>query len=124
MATSAKDSEEQPVRTDAPESESPRQSSIIPVNNRDEENVTEKEDVVQEPESKEAIWEAEKAGEGYYVPIYIWCASIVFPLCAGCFGPMASAFGICALAETWRVENVTKAADGMRVGTDIEDPEW
>jgi potassium channel subfamily K len=74
--------------------------------------------------SPRSVWEAEKAGEGYLIAEHIWFASVVFPLFAGAFGPMASAFGICALAESWRVADVTKASDGMLVGSAVKDPRW
>jgi len=124
MAPSAKTSEEQPIRSDGPEPQSSRQDTAMPSNDEDEENNIANVDTEEDLENYKGIWEAEKAGEGYYVPIYIWCASVIFPLCAGSFGPMASAFGICALAESWRVDNVNKAGNNMLVGTDIEDPKW
>jgi potassium channel subfamily K len=37
---------------------------------------------------------------------------------------MSSAFGVIAVAESWRAENITKAANGILVGTDVEDPKW
>jgi potassium channel subfamily K, other eukaryote len=49
---------------------------------------------------------------------------VLFPLCAGCFGPMASAFGVSALSESWKVQNLTKASDNMLVGTDLTIPKW
>ena len=72
----------------------------------------------------ENIWRAEKCGEGYFMRLSIWCASTIFSLCAGCFGPMVTAFGICAVAESWRIANVTQVPDKMFVGTDIKDPRW
>jgi len=124
MATSAKNSEEQPMQIEASERQSPGPDSTVPAQNEDEEESIASEAADEELENDQDIWEAEKAGEGYFVPIYIWCASIIFPLCAGSFGPMASAFGVCALAGSWRVDNVTKAADNMLVGTEIKDPKW
>ncbi|KAF2757595.1 voltage-gated potassium channel [Pseudovirgaria hyperparasitica] len=51
-----------------------------------------------------------------------WFASTACPLIAGTFGPMASAFSICALVEKWRVyipEGQTEAS-----GQAVEDPHW
>lgn len=51
-----------------------------------------------------------------------WFASTASPLIAGTFGPMASAFNICALVEKWR-EHIP---DGKTedTGTSIQDPTW
>jgi hypothetical protein len=38
----------------------------------------------------------------YLAPSRWWFASTAFPLIAGTFGPMASAFSICALSQPWR----------------------
>jgi potassium channel subfamily K len=125
MAASAKNSEEQDIQIEASESQSPDPDSTVPAQNEDEEKSIANEAADEEElKNDQDIWEAEKAGDGYFVPIYIWCASIIFPLCAGSFGPMASAFGVCALAGSWRVDNVTKATDNMLVGTEIKDPKW
>jgi potassium channel subfamily K len=125
MATSAKNSEEQAIQIEASKSQSPGPDSTVPAQNDDEEKSIANEAADEEQsENDQDIWEAEKAGEGYFVPIYIWCASIIFPLCAGSFGPMASAFGVCALAGSWRIDDVTKATDNMLVGAEIKDPKW
>ncbi|KAJ5297008.1 uncharacterized protein N7443_007901 [Penicillium atrosanguineum] len=44
-----------------------------------------------------------------------WLASTAYPLAAGTFGPMASAFNICSLGQTWRM---------TPSGEDITDPKW
>ena len=74
--------------------------------------------------SSRSIWEAEKAGEGYLIAEHIWFASVVFPLVAGAFGPMTSAFNICALTQSWRVVDLTKESDDMLVGRSVKNPEW
>jgi hypothetical protein len=51
-----------------------------------------------------------------------WFASTAFPLIAGTFGPMASAFSICALAVHWRVEIPPGAAE--QNGIELPDPKW
>jgi potassium channel subfamily K len=104
--------------------QNPRLDSTETTKNDDEENNTAIEDVDEDLGIDTDVWKAEKAGEGYFVPALIWCASVIFPLCAGSFGPMSSAFGICAVAESWRVENVTKAADNMLVGAAVPEPKW
>jgi potassium channel subfamily K len=120
MAAGAKNSDEQPIRSNSREQPSPSPTANDEAEERDAANK-----VVGDLEKNEVdVWEAEKAGEGYFVPIRIWCASVIFPISAGSFGPMASAFGICALAESGRVENLTKAANNMMVGTDIGEPKW
>ena len=52
----------------------------------------------------------------------IWYAGTVFPLSAACFGPMASAFNICALAEEWRVLIPPAGTEAQE--TAIADPSW
>lgn len=51
-----------------------------------------------------------------------WFASTACPLLAGTFGPMASAFSICALVETWRVYIPPDGTEEH--GERIEDPKW
>lgn len=48
--------------------------------------------------------------------------SSLFPLVAGTFGPMASAFNICALAIDWRV--IVDPTSQESEGTKIRDPRW
>lgn len=47
-----------------------------------------------------------------------WLASTAYPLIAGTFGPMASAFNICSLAQPWRMNLITGGS------LDIPDPKW
>ena len=51
-----------------------------------------------------------------------WFASTAFPLVAGTFGPMASAFNLCALVENWRVSIPDGGTEGH--ATDVPDPRW
>ncbi|KAF2090437.1 voltage-gated potassium channel [Saccharata proteae CBS 121410] len=44
------------------------------------------------------------------------------PLIAGTFGPMANAFSICALVETWRV--YIPPGSNETIGQRVEDPSW
>ena len=46
----------------------------------------------------------------------------MLPLMAGTFGPMASAFSICALVESWRV--VIPPGKTENTGEGIRDPSW
>ncbi|KAK2798956.1 Potassium channel [Onygenales sp. PD_10] len=51
-----------------------------------------------------------------------WFASTAFPLLAGTFGPTASAFSICSLAQEWRAEIPPgKSQDDAYF---VEDPKW
>ncbi|KAK5131243.1 hypothetical protein LTR08_001212 [Meristemomyces frigidus] len=58
----------------------------------------------------------------YNAPIRWYFIATLFPLVAGCFGPMASMFNICAVAITWRiiVDPSSKTGEGQH----IPDPEW
>ncbi|KAJ6124283.1 hypothetical protein N7471_011600 [Penicillium samsonianum] len=47
-----------------------------------------------------------------------WLASTAYPLVAGTFGPMASAFNICSLSQPWRMDLTSSG------GTDVPDPKW
>ncbi|KAJ5114833.1 hypothetical protein NUU61_000592 [Penicillium alfredii] len=47
-----------------------------------------------------------------------WLASTAYPLTAGTFGPMASAFNICSLVQSWRIEIRNDVAQ------DVSDPNW
>ncbi|KAJ5220148.1 hypothetical protein N7468_009352 [Penicillium chermesinum] len=48
-----------------------------------------------------------------------WLASTAYPLTAGTFGPMASAFNVCCLAQTWRMK-----PDSSGGYLNIPDPKW
>ncbi|KAJ5153154.1 uncharacterized protein N7482_009632 [Penicillium canariense] len=48
-----------------------------------------------------------------------WLASTAYPLAAGTFGPMASAFNICSLSQKWRMEILPGGGE-----RDIADPTW
>jgi len=73
--------------------------------------------------NKDDEWNAEAEEEELLLdPSRWWFASTASPLIAGTFGPMASAFNICAIGENWR-EYV--APGGMQnTGTPIQDPGW
>ncbi|KAJ5798009.1 uncharacterized protein N7503_007305 [Penicillium pulvis] len=53
------------------------------------------------------------------LPAQWWLASTVYPLAAGTFGPMASAFNVCCLAQTWRM-----VPDDQNGYLNIADPKW
>ncbi|KAI9706221.1 MAG: hypothetical protein M1812_008244 [Candelaria pacifica] len=61
--------------------------------------------------------------EDYLDPSRWWILSTAAPLIAGTFGPMASAFNICALAQNWRVE-IPPDGGTEEHGYDIKDPKW
>jgi potassium channel subfamily K len=50
-----------------------------------------------------------------------WFAATGFPLIAGTFGPMASAFSILALVANWREK---LGGDDSHTGAGIPDPRW
>lgn len=58
----------------------------------------------------------------YNSPIHWWFVSTLFPLIAGTFGPMASAFNIMALAVEWRTKISPTSTESE--GTHIPDPTW
>jgi potassium channel subfamily K len=58
----------------------------------------------------------------FYEPAHIWYATTVFPLSAACFGPMASAFNVCALVEDWRVFIPAGGTEAQEIA--ISDPAW
>ncbi|KAI9736507.1 MAG: Potassium channel [Claussenomyces sp. TS43310] len=72
--------------------------------NRDEEQVIEDEE------------------QAFLNPSRWWFASTAFPLIAGTFGPMASAFSVCALVVHWRM--AIPAGGSEANGIYIEDPGW
>ncbi|KAI5209319.1 hypothetical protein AUEXF2481DRAFT_3538 [Aureobasidium subglaciale EXF-2481] len=58
----------------------------------------------------------------YTNPNRYWFESTACPLIAGTFGPMASAFSICALSSSWRV--YIPPGGTVNNGTTIDDPKW
>ncbi|KAK5561851.1 hypothetical protein LTR46_000656 [Exophiala xenobiotica] len=62
----------------------------------------------------------EDAVTDYNAPISWWILSTLFPLIAGTFGPLASAFNICALAISWRTTVDSNSTESE--GTHIQDP--
>ncbi|KAI9875241.1 MAG: Potassium channel [Pleopsidium flavum] len=66
--------------------------------------------------------EEEEIEQAYLAPSRWWFASTGFPLIAGTFGPMASAFSICALVESWRVSIPPGGTEAH--GDAIPDPKW
>jgi potassium channel subfamily K len=63
-----------------------------------------------------------EAEEDFLAPARWWFATTLFPLVAGTFGPVASAFSICAIAQEWRV--VPSAASKEQEGHQLRDPPW
>ena len=64
----------------------------------------------------------EEEENSFLLPARWWYASTAFPLTAGTFGPMATAFNICALVENWRVSIPEGGTEEH--GIDIPDPKW
>ncbi|KAF2772410.1 voltage-gated potassium channel [Teratosphaeria nubilosa] len=72
---------------------------------------------------------ADFAGKGeedivqdYNAPTRWWMVTTLFPLVAGTFGPMASAFNIMAIAIDWRL--IVDPSNSESEGTKISDPKW
>ncbi|SLM35701.1 Two pore domain potassium channel domain [Lasallia pustulata] len=64
----------------------------------------------------------EEAEEDYLAPSRWWFSSTLFPLIAGTFGPLATAFNICALVMDWRV--IVDSSSAEAEGADVRDPKW
>jgi potassium channel subfamily K len=64
----------------------------------------------------------EEAEQDHLAPSEWWFSSTMFPLIAGTFGPVASAFNICALVMDWRVIVSSSSTEGT--GVDVRDPDW
>lgn len=73
----------------------------------------------QHVDEKEEALEEEQA---FLAPSRWWFASTAFPLIAGTFGPMASAFSICALVVHWRM--IITPGNTEEQGIYIDDPKW
>ncbi|KAE9982803.1 hypothetical protein BLS_005385 [Venturia inaequalis] len=71
-------------------------------------------------EKQEELEEEEE--EDYLDPSRWWFASTACPLIAGTFGPMANAFSICALVESWRISIPPGGSEA--IGESITDPKW
>ena len=69
-----------------------------------------------------ALEDEEDAILDYNSPILWWFVSTLFPLTAGTFGPMASAFNIMAIAIDWRTTVSPSSTESE--GTHIADPTW
>ncbi|KAH0558992.1 hypothetical protein GP486_004391 [Trichoglossum hirsutum] len=84
-----------------------------------DEPITENEKVIERTFGDGKKEELEK---GHLAPNRWWLASTVLPLVAGTFGPMANAFGICALAGSWRVSIPPGGTEEH--GNGVTDPAW
>ncbi|KAL8843973.1 MAG: hypothetical protein Q9176_001668 [Flavoplaca citrina] len=62
--------------------------------------------------------------QAFLTPSRWWFASTAFPLLAGTFGPMASAFSVCALSENWRVIVPDGPGGNEAHGFNVKDPAW
>ncbi|KZF20458.1 potassium channel-like protein [Xylona heveae TC161] len=80
-------------------------------------------DGAREVESEKKEKASEENEEGSFLdPSRWWFFSTAFPLIAGTFGPMASAFNLCALVESWRVY-IPPGGSEIH-GQTIADPKW
>ncbi|KAL8683109.1 MAG: hypothetical protein Q9186_000923 [Xanthomendoza sp. 1 TL-2023] len=77
-----------------------------------------------EQDRKEDLDFQKEDEQAFLNPSRWWFASTAFPLLAGTFGPMASAFSVCALAENWRVIVPHGPGGNEANGIDIKDPGW
>ena len=77
-----------------------------------------------EDERKEEEEQEREDEQAFLNPSRWWFASTAFPLLAGTFGPMASAFNICALVENWRVSIPPGLGANEAHGNNIPDPQW
>ncbi|KAH7410823.1 potassium channel-like protein [Cadophora sp. MPI-SDFR-AT-0126] len=66
--------------------------------------------------------EEKEEEQEFLAPSRWWLASTAFPLIAGTFGPMASAFSICALVVPWRQEIPPGKTEAE--GVKLQDPKW
>ncbi|MCJ1479073.1 Potassium channel [Lambiella insularis] len=64
----------------------------------------------------------EEAEEDPSSPSRWWFSSTLFPLVTGTFGPLATAFNICALVMDWRV--IVDPTSAESTGIDVQDPDW
>ena len=62
--------------------------------------------------------------EEFTQPSHWWFASTACPLLAGTFGPMASAFNICALVHHWRQTVPPGLHAIVEEGHTLPDPNW
>ncbi|KAI9751887.1 MAG: hypothetical protein M4579_005844 [Chaenotheca gracillima] len=76
---------------------------------------------IEEPENYEHEGE-EEAEDDYLAPSRWWFTSTAFPLLAGTFGPIASAFNLCALVQEWR--DYLPPGEDEAHGIDFPDPKW
>lgn len=66
--------------------------------------------------------EREEDEQAFLEPSRWWFASTAFPLIAGTFGPMASAFSILALVARWRSYILPGSSEDTAIP--IDDPKW
>lgn len=52
-----------------------------------------------------------------------WFITTLFPLVAGTFGPVGTAFSICALAQSWRIATDPNNTTEQQ-GLELSDPSW
>ncbi|KAL8986888.1 MAG: hypothetical protein Q9177_003862 [Variospora cf. flavescens] len=77
-----------------------------------------------EQERKNEIDFQKEDEQAFLDPSRWWFASTAFPLLAGTFGPMASAFSVCALSQNWRVIVPHGPGGNEAEGFIVKDPGW
>ncbi|KAL8646246.1 MAG: hypothetical protein Q9210_006242 [Variospora velana] len=77
-----------------------------------------------EQERKDEIDFQKEDEQAFLDPSRWWFASTAFPLLAGTFGPMASAFSVCALSQNWRVIVPHGPGGNEAEGFIVKDPGW
>ncbi|KAI4093567.1 MAG: hypothetical protein LQ344_002794 [Seirophora lacunosa] len=77
-----------------------------------------------EQERKEEVDFQKEDEQAFLDPSRWWFASTAFPLLAGTFGPMASAFSVCALSQNWRVIVPHGPGGNEANAFDVKDPGW
>ncbi|KAI4256463.1 MAG: hypothetical protein LQ352_002069, partial [Teloschistes flavicans] len=77
-----------------------------------------------EQERKDELDFRKEDEQAFLNPSRWWFASTAFPLLAGTFGPMASAFSVCALVENWRVIVPHGPGGNEAHGFNVKDPGW
>ena len=63
------------------------------------------------------------AEDDFLAPARWWFITTLFPLLAGTFGPVATAFSICALAQSWRIVADPNNSTEQQ-GSGVSDPSW
>ena len=98
-------------------------ANIMPIEEADAESAEEISYKKNRDPREYATKDERDAEDDFLAPARWWFITTLFPLLAGTFGPVATAFSICALAQSWRIvadpNNNTE-----QQGLDIPNPSW